>query len=134
MLEKLLRNPISIPILQLLANTPSTIPQIVADLQVELLPCIAVISELFKFGLVQSAQEPSKTPIYPNEFPLDLTNTSLGLPMQEFLALWEGLQRNSDQVDREQLNRKMFTIPLHLVSTLKQQDPEEIRGLLLRKL
>lgn len=135
MFEKLLKNPITIPMLQLLATKgPSSLPQIAADLQLELLPCIAVISELFRFGLVRSVQELSNTPSQPDGFPLELTGTSLGLPMQEYQALWEGLQQNSDQVDREQLFRKVFMVPSHMISTLKQHRPEELQHLLLSKL
>jgi hypothetical protein len=134
MLEKLLKNPITIPILKLLALNPLTIPQIATDLQLELLPCIAVMSEMFHFGLVRSTQRPSNEQTLPDRFPLDLTDTSLGLPMSEYLELWEGLQQNSDQVDLEQLKRKVFTVPPHLVTPLKQHESEEIRDLLLSKL
>ncbi|MFW9778782.1 MAG: hypothetical protein ACFFE8_08010 [Candidatus Heimdallarchaeota archaeon] len=134
MIEQLLKNPISIPILQLLAKEPSNIPQIAAELQIELLPCIAVVSELFHFGLVLPAQKSSNEQIHPSKYLNDLTNTSLGLPMQEYLALWEGLQQNEDQVDQERLKRQVFTVPPDLVPTLKQHEPEEIRALLLGKL
>ncbi|MFW9856086.1 MAG: hypothetical protein ACFFFG_13610 [Candidatus Thorarchaeota archaeon] len=134
MIEQLLKNPITIPILRLLAKKPSNIPQIAADLQIDVLSCIAVVSELFHFGLVLSAQKSSNEQIHPSKHPNDLTHTSLGLPMQEYLAIWEGLQQSEDQVAQERLKRQVFTVPPDLVPTLKQHEPEEIRALLLSKL
>ena len=61
MIAKLLDNPISVPILQLLTKKQLSIPQIVKSLQnmeADMPTVVAILGELYHFGLVERAQTP----------------------------------------------------------------------------
>ena len=58
MLVKLLKNPISIPILQMLSKKQLSIPQIIKSLQLtDKQAVIAVLGELYHFGLVERVEQ-----------------------------------------------------------------------------
>jgi len=141
MISKLLDHPITIPILRILSKKPSSIPQILNSIEkdADILTVFAIIGELYHFGLVEqfktaekdeSVQRPKKAEIIP-EFVqknvLKTHNTTLGLPLIDYISLWEDIQQHPNQRDLGELGNWIFSVPDHLARIFINCTPDEIR-------
>lgn len=147
-LAKLLDNPITVPILQLLTIEQLTIPQITKSLQnidADMPTVIAVLGELFHFGLVEQIQSPmlnispqkqistrreEKHPF--KEYRL-ISPTPLGIPIHDYVALWEEILQHPDQSNFSEMRSVFFSLPEDLRKELKDLTLEEIRDKLLNR-
>jgi hypothetical protein len=146
MLIKLLENPLTVSILHLLAKKPLTILQITKNLESDTASIFAILGELHQYGLVlqiknnklndstsSSNKTDSKEKIYNNN-QLSLQNTSMGIPLTEYLKLWEEIQLNPGDSNPDMLNKYLFSIPNHLRSILKNGSHNKIRNKILRRI
>jgi hypothetical protein len=148
MIVKLLDNPVSLPILRLLTKKQMSIPQIMKSLEnhdVDMPTVIAVLGELYYFGLVEQVQ----TPIMNSsaQIPIDsrreenkpfheyrlISPTPLGIPLHDYVSLWKEVLQHPDQINFDGMNNWIFFIPENLRKEIKDLALEEIREKLLNK-
>ncbi|MFX0185618.1 MAG: hypothetical protein ACFE95_21245 [Candidatus Hodarchaeota archaeon] len=141
MISKLLDHPITIPILKILSKKPLSIPQILNSIgkDTDISTVFAIIGELYHFGLIEqfktaekdeSIQRPKKAEILPEfveKSVLKAHNTTLGLPLQDYISLWEDIQQHPNQRDFGELDNWIYTVPDHLAKIFISCTPEEIR-------
>lgn len=148
MIAKLLDNPLSVPILQLLTNKQLSIPQITKSLQnidADMPTVIAVLAELYHFGLVERVQAPvintsTQDPISSRtekersfqEHRL-ISPPQLGIPVQDYVSLWEEVLQHPDQLNFSKMNSWIFSIPGYLRKEIENLTLEEIRQKLLNR-
>ena len=148
MIAKLLENPISIPILKLLSKKQLSIPQItnsLQDIDADTQTVIAVLGELYHFGLVERVEttvldtstQNGIRPEKEEEFlkkpkPLIYT-TPLGIPLHNFVSLWEEVTQHPGQLDSRELKRWIFSVPNHLQKEFEDLTLEEIRRKIVNK-
>ncbi|MFX0122274.1 MAG: hypothetical protein ACFFAE_01440 [Candidatus Hodarchaeota archaeon] len=142
MIAKLLDNPLSVPILQLLTNKQLSIPQITKSLQnidADMPTVIAVLSELHNFGFVERvpasvmntptqnhiSSRTEKTKSFQDYKLISLT--PLEIPVHNYVSLWEDVIQNPDQMNFCEINRWIFSIPDYLRKEIKDLTLEEIR-------
>ena len=143
---KLLENPLSIPILHLLSNKPLPIPQITESLKNTDTPTvIAVLGELYHFGLVKRVQTPMMNSSVQNQINSHREETKLsqehrliapsplGIPLHEHVSLWEEVLEHPDQMNFNGMNNWIFSIPENLRNEIKDLKLEEIRKKLLNR-
>lgn len=148
MIAKLLENPLSIPILQLLTNNQLSIPQITKSLQnydADMPTVIAVLGELYHFGFVERVRAPVMNTSTQNQNTLQaeekrffqdqrlISPTPLGIPVQDYVSLWEKVLQHPDQLNFSEMNRWIFSIPDYLRSEIEELTLEEIRQKLLNR-
>jgi len=141
-----LENPLSLPILQLLASKPLSIPQITKSLkniEADMPTVIAVLGELYHFGLVKRVQTPIMNSSVQNQINAQreedrlfqehwLISTSLlGIPLNKHVSLWEEILQHPDQANFNGMNNWIFSIPENLRKKIKDLKLEEIRKELL---
>lgn len=148
MIAKLLDNPVSVPILQLLTKNQLTIPQITESLQnigADTPTTIAVLAELYHFGLVKRSQAPVmnistqkqdhargeyKKPLQKNRL---LSPTPLGIPVHDYVSLWEKVLQHPKQFNFDEINDLIFFIPEDIRKEIEGLTLEEIRQKLLNR-
>lgn len=142
MIAKLLENPISIPILKLLSKKQLSIPQITSSLQdidTDTQTVIAVLGELYHFGLVERVETTVLDTSTQNGIQLQreekflkkpkliIYTTPLGIPLQDFVSLWEEVTQHPDQLDSSELKSWIFSVPNHIRKEFEDLTLEEIR-------
>jgi hypothetical protein len=148
MIAKLLDNPLSLPILQLLTKKQMSIPQITKSLgkfDTDMPTVIAVLGELYYFGLVErvstpimdsSPQEQINSRREENNPFLEyrlISPTPLGIPLHNYVSLWEESLQHPDQINFDGMNNWIFSIPQNLREEMKDLTLEEIREKLLNR-
>ena len=148
MIAKLLENPISIPILKLLSKKQLSIPQItnsLQDIDADTQTVIAVLGELYHFGLVERVETTVLDTSTQNGIQLEkeeeflknpkpiIYTTPLGIPLQDFVSLWEEVTQHPDQLDSSELKSWIFSVPNHLQKEFEDLTPEEIQRKILKK-
>lgn len=148
MIAKLLDNPLSLTILHLLTDKPMSIPQItksLGNLDIDMPTVVAVLGELYYFGLVErvptprinssvheqinSRREESKSL---HEYRL-ISQIPLGIPLHNYVSLWEEVLQHPNQLNFEGMNNWIFSIPENLLKEIKDLTLEEIREKLLNR-
>ncbi|MFX1286139.1 MAG: hypothetical protein ACFFB5_21020 [Promethearchaeota archaeon] len=145
-IAKLLDNPLSIPILKLLTKKQLTIPQITKSLQnidADIQTVIAILGELYHFGLVERFETleknlPNQNRISPEQHFLQepgpkIYTTPLGIPLHDYVSVWEEVLQHPDQLNSKKLNNWIFTVPNYLRKEIENLTLEEIRLKLLNK-
>ncbi len=145
-IAKLLENPISIPILKLLAKNQLSIPQITKSLQdidTDTQTVIAVLGELYHFGLVERVEptvldtstqnriQPKTDAGFSPEPRPKIYTTPLGIPLPAYVSLWEEVNQHPDQLNSSELNSWLFSVPEYLRKKLEDLTLEEIRNKIL---
>lgn len=146
MLIKLLENPLTVAILQLLAKNPMTILQIIENLESDFASVFAILGELHRNGLVlqiktnrlndstsSSIKSDSKQE-YSYENELSLEKILMGMPITEYHKLWEEIQSIPEGSSPDMLNKYSYSIPSYLRSILKNGSSNEIRSKILRRI
>ncbi len=148
MLSKLLKNPISTLILQILSKNQLTIPQILKSLQeidTDIQTVIAVLGELYHFGLVQRVEMNNLGISSQNQFQQKRKNkflpkpelaihlTPLGIPLPNYVSLWEEIIQHPDNLDSSELNNWIFTVPNHIRKNFVDSTSDDIRSEILNK-
>jgi hypothetical protein len=142
MLTKLLDNPISAQILQLLTKEQLSIPQITKSLQnidADLQTVIAVLGELYHYGLVERIESTTVDTIIENKIQLkndseprlNILSTPLGIPLPNYVSLWNKVVKDPEKLSSNELNDWIFSVPYHLKEKLKDLSVEEIRKKIL---
>lgn len=148
MIVKLLDNSLSLPILQLLTDKQMSIPQItktLGNLDTDMPTVIAVLAELYYFGLVErvpipimnsSIQEQVDSRREENkpfhEYKL-ISPTPLGIPLHNYVSIWEEVLQHPDPINFEGMNNWIFSISENLRNEIKDLTLEEIRDKLLNR-
>ncbi|MHA1227146.1 MAG: hypothetical protein ACTSPV_10435 [Candidatus Hodarchaeales archaeon] len=139
-LPKLLKNPLAIKILLTLAEKDCYINEIADTLNVkDFKRILAVTNELVRLGLVvhvTMSENIHDTPInqtdlYKSEIlisdqPIRPLSTALGIPLNEYIELWNNLDQNFNKTDLGSLRKIQFRIPLPIRNKIKGKTPEEI--------
>lgn len=148
MLSKLLKNPISTPILQILSKKQLTIPQILKSLQeidTDIQTVIAVLGELYHFGLIKRVEMNNLGISSQNQFQqkrnkgllpkpeLSIHLTPLGIPLPDYVSLWEEIIQHPDHLDSSELNSWIFTVPNHIRQNFEESTPDDIRSKILNE-
>ncbi|MHA2243468.1 MAG: hypothetical protein ACXADY_00715 [Candidatus Hodarchaeales archaeon] len=150
MIAKLLENPISIPILKLLSKKQLSIPQItnsLQDIDTDMKTVTAILTELYHFGLVERVETTAFDTSTQNGIQLEkdvkllektkskFYTTPLGIPLHNFVSLWEGVTQHPDQLDssEEWIFSEIFSVPTHLQKEFEDLTLEEIRCKILNK-
>lgn len=142
LLTKLLDNPFSIPILQLLTKKQLSIPQITESLKnidADLQTVMAVLGELYHFGLVERVEPTVVDTLIENqiqlknesELRLKITSAPLGIPLHDYFSLWNKVVKDPDHLSPSDLNSWIFSVPNHLKENLKDLSLEEIHKKIL---
>lgn len=142
LLTKLLDNPFSIPILQLLTKKQLSIPQITESLKnidTDLQTVMAVLGELYHFGLVERIEPTVVDTFIENQIQLKneseprlkISSAPLGIPLHDYFSLWNKVVKDPDQLSPNDLNSWTFSVPNHLKENLKDLSLEEIRKKIL---
>ena len=138
MLRKLIDNPLTIPLLQLLATKPMTIPQVadqlkVNDKETDISLIFALTSELHRLGIIQKFENRGnnikKRTSHKDE--LTLQDETLGMPLPDYISTWESLRDERMQIDLNKLNNWMYCLPHHLTLKFKDSSPDEIRKIII---
>ncbi|MFX0118054.1 MAG: hypothetical protein ACFFB2_05490 [Promethearchaeota archaeon] len=136
MISKFLDNPISILILKLLTKKQLTIPQITKSLHkmdTDIPTVIAVLGECYHFGLVERVKiQGIESPVQ-NHFSPEMVTTPLGIPLHEYVSLWEEVLQHPDQLNSKQMHDWIFSVPSYLRNELENLTEEEIRVILLKR-
>lgn len=145
---KLLENPLSLPILQQLTSKPLSIPQITESLkniEADMPTVIAVLGELYHFGLVERVQTPNMNSSVQNQINSQkeedklfqehwlISPSPLGIPLHKHVSLWEEILQHPDQTNFNGMNNWIFSIPENLRKEIKDLKLEEIRKKLLNR-
>ncbi len=148
MIAKLLENPISIPILKLLSKKQLSIPQItnsLQDIDADTQTVIAVLGELHHFGLVERVETTMLDTSTQNGIQLEkeeeflkkpktiIYTTPLGIPLHDFVSLWEEVTQHPGQLDSTELKSWIFSVPNHLQKEFEDLTLEQIRRKILNK-
>ena len=148
MIAKLLDNPLALPILHLLINKQMSIPQItksLGNLDTDMPTVIAVLGELYYFGLVErvptpivnySVQEQRNSRREENNHFLEyrlISPTPLGIPLHNYVSLWQEVLQHPDQMNFEGMNNWIFSIPENLRKEIKDLTVQEIREKLIKR-
>ncbi len=148
MLSKLLKNPISTPILKILSKKQLTIPQILKSLQeidTDIQTVIAVLGELYHFGLIKRVEVNNLGISSQNQFQqkrkndflpkpeLSIPLTPLGIPLPNYVSLWEEIIQHPDHLDSSEINSWIFTVPNHIRKNFVESTPDDIRTKILNK-
>ncbi|UCG90101.1 MAG: hypothetical protein JSU57_06495 [Candidatus Heimdallarchaeota archaeon] len=138
-------NPLSIPILKLLTKKQLSIPQITKSLQnidADMQSVIAVLGELYHFGLIErfeppAVNSPTQNQISSEELLQDpwpkIYTTPLGIPLYDYVSLWEEVVQHPNRLNSSKINSWIFTIPNYLRKEIENLTLEEIRLKLLKK-
>ena len=134
-LERILKQPITKKILELLAKEDLSVSQIFKKMEnIDIQKIIAFIAELQRLGLIipsQNELKERKTDETKKDF--DKTNeivqiprhewfSPLGLPISEYNALWEEVVKQKGESYPKILDNLTFTIP----DTLKEQFKQDV--------
>ncbi len=148
MIAKLLENPISIPILKLLSKKQLSIPQItnsLQDIDADTQTVIAVLGELYHFGLVERVEttvldtstqngiRPEKEDKFLKKPKPLIYTTPLGIPLHNFVSLWEEVTQHPSQLDSSERKSWIFSVPNHLQKEFEDLTLEDIRRKILNK-
>lgn len=138
MIAKLLDNQNAILILQLLSKKPLSIPQIVESLSnIGSQTIIAILGELHRFKLVQrinkgdskSFSEDSLEMSFDEKIKIDVG--TLGIPLSEYVSVWEEISRNPTEVNLRELTDFYFTLPGYIKEKIDDCEVNEIRNKIL---
>ncbi len=145
---KLLDNPLSIPILKLLTKKQLSIPQITKSLQnidADIQKVIAVLGELYHFGLIEQCKTPAVSSSTQNQLSSEqrigflqepypkIYTTPLGIPLHDYVSLWEEILQHSNQLNSDKFDSWIFSVPNYLRKEIEDLTLEEIRLKLLNK-
>ncbi|MFX0149790.1 MAG: hypothetical protein ACFFAJ_03320 [Candidatus Hodarchaeota archaeon] len=145
MISKLLDHPLTIPILKKLSKRPLTIAQILNSIEddVDSSTILAILVELYYFGLVEQSKPIGKDelPQRSNKIERDSDNLqdivlqthkpTLGIPLVDYISLWENVQQDPNEKDFEELKKRTFSVPNQLAKIFINSTPDEIRVKLL---
>ena len=147
-IAKLLANPLSLPILQLLTNSQLSIPQITKSLKnidVDMPTVIAVLGELCYFGLVERVHTPIFNSSAQNQINSQrkeeksfqesrlFSPTPFGIPVYDQVSLWEEVLQQPNQSNFNGMGKWIFSIPESLRKEIKDLTLEEMQERLLNK-
>ena len=148
MLSKLLKNPISIPMLQILSKKQLTIPQILLSLQEnepDIQTVIAVLGELYHFGLIERVEMANRKISSQNQIQqkrkneflpqpeLPIHPTPLGIPLPNYVSLWEEIIQHPDHLNSSEMQSWIFTVPNHIRKKIVDSPSDDIRTKILNQ-
>ncbi|MFX0174184.1 MAG: hypothetical protein ACFE9L_20070 [Candidatus Hodarchaeota archaeon] len=145
MISKLLDHPITIPILKNLSEKPQTISQILNSMKddADFSTILAILAELYYFGLVEQSKPVEKDKLSQRskkiendsekiqDVVLRTYKTTLGIPLIDYIFLWENVQQDPNEKDLEEFNNRTFFVPNQLANIFIKCTPDEIRVKLL---
>jgi hypothetical protein len=145
MISKLLDHPITIPILKKLSERPLTISQILNLMEddVDYSTIFAILVELYYFGLVEQSKPVGRDKLSQRskkiendseniqDVVLRTHKATLGIPLIDYISLWENVQQDPKEKDLEELNSRTFFVPNQLANIFINCTPDEIRVKLL---
>lgn len=114
-----------------------SIPQITESLQnidADLQTVMAVLGELYHFGLVERVEPTVVDTFIENQIQLKneseprlkIISAPLGIPLHDYVSLWNKVVKDPDQLSSSDLNDWIFSVPNYLKENLKDLSLEEI--------
>ncbi|MHA1972194.1 MAG: hypothetical protein ACTSW1_04325 [Candidatus Hodarchaeales archaeon] len=139
-LPKLLKNPLTIKILQTLADQDCYINELADVLNVkDFRRILAVINELVSVGLVVYVDKNDdnqvnyidhvnlyKSDILISNQPVRPLSSAFGIPLNEYIELWNILNKDFEKKDLGSLGNIQFKIPPPLRTRIKGKSAEEL--------
>ena len=140
LIVKLLDNPIAVQILKLLSEKPLSIHQIVeSQSNIDSKNIIAILVELHRFKLIKRANR-EDSEVFQNDQPemnfkheIDINVGTLGIPLPDYVSIWEEIEKYPNKVDFKEFNGVYFSLPEYIREKILDCDVNEIRDKILEE-
>jgi hypothetical protein len=138
MIAKLLDNRIAIQILKMLSKKPLSIPQIIkSQSKIDSQQTIAILGELHRFKLIKRINKENPE-FFQTDQPemnfkdeLGINVGTLGIPLPEYVSLWEEIDKNPNKVNFKEFNGVYFSLHEYIRDKILDCDVNEIRDKIL---